>query len=639
MSTETPFRTKALAVRLRVVMVYGFMAVLLFGAMGRVFALSVSQNDKYAQRALENSTTRIPIPPERGRIISRDGQILAQTIFSGTSVFINVRQVRAEDRPRVAKRLATYLALNEQRLAEKLERHQHNAGLPISFFVSNEQAFLIGQAMDAGELPGVHFRERVERKYPKGNLAAQTIGFVNQANQGSGGIELAYDRYLSGKDGYQKLRKDARGRLIPNGEEEIDAPEDGADVYLTIDTTIQHFAQDALAKLVEDWDPDSCCAVVIESSTGRVLAMANYPTFDPNEFRKADQSAMKNQALTDAFEPGSIFKPLLFAGAMEDGVVDWDTPIPYRGTVYTRGRCTTDGSHPVLRKDQVGAHGGDGSGYVLAWMGIVKSSNTMANHVAQSIYAGHAYPSMNYQLEEVLPFEGTGRLDARLRGFGFGEYTGIDIGGPRGGESRGILPGADQWTNIPNAMRNVIPSIGMGYQVQVTAMQMLACFNAIAIDGVRMKPYVVEKVATRAGTVLYEQNPEVAGDSGFSAETAAKMREILEHVVSSDGTARQAQLKDYRLAGKTGTASIAGKGGYLVNQNVCSFVGFAPVEAPKLSIIVTARRPKKHKKNQYGNALNYYGGSVAAPYMAEIMDKSLRHLGVEPSAKVEDEGK
>lgn len=628
-------------VRVRAAIAFGLLGILMFGALGRVYAVSVGEHDRYAAKSEANSTKTISIPHERGTIYSKDGQILAQSVLSGTSIFINARQVAADERPEVARLLAKALDLNPATLLAKLERHNRNAGLPIELNPTPEESLAVSQLMEQGLVPGVHFRSRPQRIYPKQFSAAQVIGFcsldgeTDGSMRGAEGIEAAYDQYLRGTDGLQIRRVDARGRLIPTGDEVDIEAVPGADVHVTVDATIQEFAEAAIRELCEKWDPVFACAVVMESKTGRVLAMVNAPGFDPNTYSDSKPEHRTNHALSAAWEPGSIFKPLIYAGAIEDGLIEKDTPIPYRDTIFVGRRKVWDGDHPVMQKDQCGPEGGVGKGYVTPTVALAKSSNPLAVYVAQSVFAGRLFPELRFPVDHVLPYEGAGRLDARLRGFGFGEYTGIDIGGRRGGESRGTLPSAKQWTRVVAGVINEVPSLAQGYAVQVTALQMLACFNAIAIDGARMRPYVVEKVVSRTGDVLFEQGPLVSGNSGFSPDTARDMREILERVVSKDGTAGSAFLKDYRMAGKTGTATISDGGSYgeESRRNTCSFVGFAPVEDPTLSIIVMVREPRTVHKDKNGRRINFFGGAVAAPYMASIMQQSLAYLGVPKSVR------
>ncbi len=620
-------------IRVRAAILFGVLGMLMLGALGRVAAISVGQHERYSTIAEANATRTTHLPAERGRIISKDGQILAQAVFSGSSVYINARQVPEMDRPSVAGLLAGALNLDQAELLQKLDRHSRNAGLPIKLLPTDKELLDVSRLMAQSLLPGVHFRSRHSRVYPKGGSGAQVIGFCSYDDNGrligAEGIEAAYQQHLSGTDGERVRRVDARGRTVQGPKDYDVAPVHGADLHVTLDATIQEFAEQAIAELIEKWDPDFACSVVIESRTGRVLAMVNAPGYDPNHFNTSKPEARTNHALSAGWEPGSIFKPLLLAAAIEDGLMGPDTPIPYKHTVAVGRRIITDGSHPVMAKEQVGADGGPGSGYVTATMGMTKSSNPISLFIAQSIFAGRVYPEQRYLVDHVLPYEGAGRLDARLRAFGFGEYSGIDIGGRRGGESRGSLPPADRWKRIPNAVINEIPSIAQGYAVQVTALQMLACFNAIANDGIRMRPFVVERVIAQDGTVLVENQPQVAGHSGFSPATARSMREILTTVTSSEGTARGASLEDWTLAGKTGTASISAGGSYGESDaNTCSFVGFAPAHDPVLSIIVMARHPKKVNRDARGNKIKFYGGSVAAPALASIMGRSLAYLDV-----------
>ncbi|MCA8940172.1 MAG: hypothetical protein KDB07_10200, partial [Planctomycetes bacterium] len=293
-------------VRWRISLVYIGVAVLFFGALGRVFAISVIDYDEHADRSRRNSITTVPILAERGRIFAADGQVLAQSIFSGTSVFINARAVPSSERWKVASTLGEVLNLEPSAIYDKLVKHSNNAGLPIGHFLDDTSGATLRELMDSGKLPGVHFRDRVERRYPKGSSAGQVLGFVNLSGQGGGGIEMVYNKKLAGEDGFHEVRIDARKRGISASDDKYQAPRDGADVHTTIDPTIQEFVEDALARCVEEWLPEAAMCVVMESKTGRILAMANAPSVDPARYHDADAESMKNRALTDAFEPGSI---------------------------------------------------------------------------------------------------------------------------------------------------------------------------------------------------------------------------------------------------------------------------------------------------------------------------------------------
>ncbi len=625
-----------LSLRKRMLLVYTIFAMLLFGALGRIFAISVLKHDYYEEKSRSNASQKIILPAIRGRIFSADAKPLALTSLSGSSLYANVRAIPARDRPIVAELIANLLDIDAQKLSQKLEKYHDCAGLPIKFFLNDAQATQVQSLIEAKLLPGIHFRDRTERLYPRGINASHIVGFVNLDGRGVGGIEGAYNTFLQGEAGYQKTQIDALNRGIAQLDDEFKAPQDGADLYLTIDSTIQEFTDQALAELVEDWQPESASALVMESRTGRILAVANFPAYNPSSYFEAEQEALKNRSLTDAWEPGSIFKPLIFASALEQGILEADTPIPYKARIRIRGRVIED-DHPVEKSYHVDRFGNPDpeGGHIPAWVGIMKSSNVTACYVAQSLYAGHAYDSLEFLPDQVLPFEDSGRLAEELARFGYGKYSGIDIGGKRFGESRGSLPRQSEWERIPNAIRNVIPSIAMGYQVQVTAIQMLACFNALATGGIRMRPFALDQIRSADGEVLLQNKSEVMSTSGFSSETAQEMRKILEKVVSSEGTARRAQLKGYKVAGKTGTAMVAENGNY-GSGKTCSFVGFAPAQDPVLSIIVTARKPSKHIKNKWGYKLPFYGGTVAAPYFSRIMEKSLEYLGV---PKDQDENK
>lgn len=624
-------------VRRRITLAYGLLACLLFGLMGRVFFITVLKHDHYSAISERRAQRELVKPHERGRIVASDGQVLARTSFSGQAVFVNARQIPDNERREIAVRLATALELDAEELFTKLEKNQRNAGLPLKHFVSEEQARRVKVLMDQGLAPGVHTRARIERIYPKGQLASHVVGFTNLDGVGSGGVEMFYDKYLRGQDGHEVERVDARREGIHDLSYEKTPPVDGSDVYLTIDTTIQTFTETALADLQETWNPEYATAIVMESRTGRILAMANTPCFDPNAYFSASADDRNNHALTSGFEPGSIFKPLILAAAIEAGILTPQSTVPYRHSLRVPGRKNpiSDGDHPIRAKDHVNADGieNESGNHVTAETGIIKSSNTTAFWVAASLYAGKRLPTISLTPDDVIPFEGNGRLDAQLRAFGFGERTGIDIGGGRA-ESTGRLPSSQEWQAVGKgnklryAIGQLLPSLSTGYQVLVSPLQMLNAFNAIAIDGVRMRPYVVERVVSPTGEVLFEQKPEVAGSSGFSPTTARAMREMLKGVVSRDGTARKAVMKDYVMAGKTGTANLLENGVYSNDKHQASFIGFAPADDPKLTILITVRNPRNDVLNDKGKPVKKYGGEVAAPYVRDIMEQSLYHLGV-----------
>jgi len=584
--------------------VLGLMVILFFWLGGRLFSLQVWQHDEYIQQRNANSTRTVVLPGTRGSVYTEDGVCLAQTTFSGASLVVNPRAVPGSRRAELANRVSDILGQDAE-FARKLERELYERRNKYYYCIARETSPEVIEEVEAllrlGELPGVELRSIETREYPLGDFASHLVGFVGRDVVGQEGVERALEEHLAAKPGKRVITVDALGRPIEHTSDRIEEPTDGAGVVLTLNSGIQAIVEDELHALVDQWEPVTVSIIVMETNTGAILGLSNYPSFDPNS-PGSDAAARKNIAITDPFEPGSVFKPLIVCSAYQRGLLTPDSLIEYTPDLKVPGRSkmVTDRGHEI--PDEHLLPGEDGKNYVTVNRALVSSSNTVMTRIGLML--------------------GTERLYESVRGFGFGQRTGFDLGGPRFGESAGVVRPLDKWT-VPHSL----PSLSIGYEVQVTPMQMLNCFNAIANGGKVYKPWVVGKVVDSKGRAIYEGKPEVLLDSGLSEKvTREMMNETLKGVVE-DGTATSANIKQYMIAGKTGTAHKVKEGQYS-GDKICSFVGYAPADNPAISVIVVVNEANAHVVNQWGWRIRHYGGTVAAPTMSRIVLRSLKHLGV-----------
>lgn len=596
--------------RRRALVVLGLIAAVFTGLIGRLYSLQVMHHEQYIAVRDRNSTRTITLPGERGAIITSDGIALARTTFSGASLVVNPRAVPAYQRTELARRLAGYLGRDGD-FAARLELELIKRADKYFYCIMRETprtaADELRAAMARGELPGVEIRAIETRDYPLGNFASHIVGFAGRDGNGQEGVERALDDYLRAVPGKRVVAVDALARPLPGVGDELHPPVNGATVEITINAAIQAIVEEEVANLVATWDPVSVSAIVLETHSGAVLGMANFPTFNPNEPGAAGASR-RNIAITDAFEPGSMFKPLIVCGAYQEGLLTPDSVIEYTPTLSVPGRkkAVSDGTHPIPRDNLELMPNGRWGGRVD--VGLVKSSNTQMTRIGLML--------------------GCERLQRFLESVGYGQRTGFDLGGPAFGESRGFLRPLKDWTT-----GNSIPSVTMGYEVQVTALQMVNCFNAIATGGVIYKPFVVRRITAPDGKVLLDRQPEILRETGLSQKvTREMMNETLKRVVSAEGTARGATLEEYVIAGKTGTSHKV-KNGQYSEDKICSFVGYAPADAPQVTVIVVVNEARAKVLNKWGYPIRHYGGTVAAPAMSRITLRTLKHLGVAESPK------
>ena len=433
-----------------------------------------------------------------------------------------------------------------------------------------------GQGADCG-IEGIGITKESRRYYPNRHLAANLIGFTGLDSTGLEGIELYYDSILKGIAKNVTGERDAMGRVMLYEDMEKKAPGRGMEVELTVDKTIQYIAENALKKAVESYKAKGATALVMNPHTGEVLAMANYPNFDPNDISGAGPRLWRNKTITDAFEPGSILKLFLVSAALEENIVQPKNRI-----------WCENGKYRVA--DRV-FHDTKEHGWLTVEEVIKYSSNIGAAKIGEKL--------------------GIERLIKYLRAFGFGEKTGIDLPG----EGRGSFGDYRRGSGV------ALCTISFGHGVSATNIQLVSALSAIANGGFLMKPYTVRSIKDPNGNTISENNPVIIRRV-ISKEAAAKMTDMLITVTHGGGTGGNAAIDGFQVAGKTGTAQKPDlkKGGYLEDGYISSFMGFVPARNPKLAILVTVDEPMGE----------HYGGAVAAPVFREIASEGLSYMGAFP---------
>ncbi|MFT3695141.1 MAG: penicillin-binding transpeptidase domain-containing protein [Kofleriaceae bacterium] len=546
-------------------------AVVTFGLFGvgmRAWALQVDDGDRYRALAERQHEMRLEIPAPRGEVLDTHGAPLAVSA-EVDSIWANPKDVK--DLATTAETLAKLTGADAAQLEAKLASDHKFTWLARHVDPS------VAKKVAAAKLPGIELAKEPRRWYPAKSIAGPVIGRADIDNRGLDGIELSMNEELSGKRVAVDALRDARGHtMLAEG---VAPTQPGATVKLTIDRSIQAIAEDALAEAVAVNKPKAVVAVVLEIGTSHVLAMASYPSYDPNT---GDSHGARNLPVTDAFEAGSVMKIFSVASALEAGVVNPDTEFQIGNAFYVGGRAITDHEFDAY----------------LTTTGIIKrSSNIGAAKIALLLGAEKLYDN--------------------LKLFGFGAKSQIELPGER----QGMLRNGKNWREIDLA------HIAYGYGLTVTPLQVAAALATIGDKGMYHEPRIVEEVRDGDGNVTYKG--EGASHRAVSEKTAAKMMKMLEAVFDKGdihgkgaGTAAALQVVGFKCAGKTGTAykfdtvtkSYGNKDHY-----ISSFAGIAPAENPRLAVVVMVDDP---------SGVNHYGGSVAGPVFAKIASEGLRYLGV-----------
>jgi cell division protein FtsI (penicillin-binding protein 3) len=542
---------------------------LLFFALvfARAFQLQLLRGPELRRLAEGQQLKKMTSLPKRGAVLDRSGEPLAVSVVAHS---VGAHPRRVVDKESLARELARILRLSPAEVRKSLDSQR--SFVWIKRQVTPQEAEQI-QKLDA---KGVEMSVEPNRFYPQGQIAGQVVGFVNRDSEGLEGLELQYNNYIRGESGSSLIEFDAKRRgVLLEGVEELQIPP-GADLHLTLSSAIQHLAEKELEAAVVKNRAKAGVAVVVEPFTGELLALANYPSFDPNMFSKQGKERARNRAIADSFEPGSTFKTILAAAALEEGVVGKeDVFYCEMGKYPYAGRIIHD-THPY------------------GWLPFSKilqvSSNICFTKVAEKLKKE--------------------RYFRYIEKFGFGKLTGVDMPG----EVAGILRNHENWAAIDLATH------AFGQGISATPLQMVMAYAAVANGGFLMRPYVARRISGPQGEVLLANQPQVVRRV-ISEKTARSLAAMLKDVTTEGGTGTMASVEGFDVAGKTGTAQKADPvhGGYS-RKRVASFVGFVPAEEPRLVLMVMVDEPEG----------SVYGGVVAAPAFGNIARGALRHLAVAP---------
>ena len=547
----------------------------LFAAWGvivvaRLIQVQIVRHDHYVQKAQRQQERTLPLAPVRGSIIDARKRVLAESV-AAVSIYADPQAIT--DGRATARALAAIPDLGVT--AKQIEQKLASDGAFV--WVARQLPAETGEAAKKLKLPGIYFLDEHRRTYPRGTLAANVVGYVGLDGEGLAGIEHAFDARIRGRAGRVTLLRDAKRGMYLVGGEGTNRPIDGDSIALTIDSVVQFIAERALQRTVDKYRAAGGSALVMNPANGAILAMASYPTFDPNRFREFGPDQWRNRNVQDMYEPGSTFKVVTASAALEEGLVTPSQILDCGNGEIQIGNVT------------IHEHAGARYGLITFTDVIAHSSNVGSIRVGLALGQQRFY---NY-----------------IRQFGFGERTGIELPG----ESPGKLRRTQAWSQLSNA------SISIGQEIGVTPLQVATAIAAVANGGLRVAPHIIDHVADSQGnTISRPQRP--APVRVISEKTAAVLNEILKVVVAS-GTGAKAALPEHIVAGKTGTAQKAVRGGYSPDRVVASFGGYVPADRPQLVILVVVDDPRGGQ----------YGGEVAAPAFKEIAEASLRYMGVAPS--------
>lgn len=571
---------------------YGGLFFLLLSRMIFIQVTGEADGQALAAKAAAKYEREQVINSNRGKILDKHGEVIAEDTLSYRLVAVLSPEATANaknpkhvsDVEKTASVLAEYIPVSKEKLVERLSKEGvyqvefGAAGRDISHEVMTK--------ISEQKLPGLVFVRDLKRFYPGGTFASHLIGFAVKEEQEDGsfqtvgkmGLESIYNKQLTGKNGKVQYESDLWGYLLPNTEEMVTPAQDGYNIHLTLDKTVQNFLEDAMSRVEEQYKPEKIVAMVADPKTGKILAMSQRPSFDP-ETREGLTTNWLNETIENTIEPGSTMKTFTVAAAMEEN--KWDPNAWYKSGQYT------------LIDRTIRDHNRTGWGSITFEEGFQRSSNV----------------AMAYLLERL----GDTAFLEYLDKFGFGKKTGIDLPNEASGKIISRWP-----------IDRLVSTFGQGSTV--TPMQLIQAETAIANDGIMMKPYVIEKIVNpTTNAVMHDSKPEKAGKP-ISAETAKRMRELLASTVTAEeGTAQRFKLTDYTVAGKTGTAEIPNEEGnyqYGYENYLYSFLGMAPVEDPQLVVYVAVSKPKL-KGTEVGSI-------PVSEIFKSVTENSLKYMNIKP---------
>jgi cell division protein FtsI (penicillin-binding protein 3) len=560
---------------IRIAVACGIVAVIFTIFSARLVDLHITKHKEYSRLAANKHSMRQIIHANRGMILDRNGEILAsnlpvRTVVADASLIKNSTALAALT--------FQFLGLKEEDVLKKISSDKKyivlKRNVPEDIYVA------LDAAMRKSNLRGLSYEQDAIRIYPNGETLGHVLGFLDQDGKGVQGIELTMNSLLAGKNGYRFIERDRTGKEIMLYRGTEVEPVHGNNVRLSIDMNLQSILEDEIDKTFKEYKPETVTGIMLDPKTGEVLAMANRPCFNPNEPGKAEPEQMKNRAIIDMVEPGSTFKIVVAAGALNEGTVNEKTSI-----FCENGRFLYGGK---ILKDHHGY--GDMNVHEI----LVKSSNIGSAKMAL-LMGGDKY----YEY---------------VRKFGFGDRLGIELPG----EIPGLVHPPTRWDKL------TITRMPMGHSVAVTPLQITMGMSVIANGGHLMAPQIIKSVEDRDGTKIIEKNPKVVREV-VPEKTARFIADALVGVTQPGGTATYARVNGFEVAGKTGTAQkVSAKGGYAAGKYVVSFVGFMPAEDPRFVCLIMVDDAK------IASSLNY-GGLVAAPVFSRVAEKAARHFDLTPT--------
>lgn len=557
----------------RIRLVVLFVTLLLIAVILKVFYIQVFQYQKLNSLANDLWQRNLPITPDRGLILDRNGKVLASNITT-TSLYLVPNQIKNKEE--VAKTLSEILEVPYDEMYKHVSKRTsiervHPEGRQLSFEIADK--------INSYNYDGIYLLKEAKRYYPYNDLLSHVLGYVGIDNQGLSGLELKYNEELTGTSGSIKYYSDAKGNRLNKAEEYKEAIS-GNNVYLTIDLDLQQSVERELDNAVAKYNPEHALAIAINPKTGEILAMASRPSYNPNEYQTYTQEVLsRNLPIWMTYEPGSTMKITTLSAAINEGVVNLFTD-----TFFDSGSINVDGA--TIHCWKSGGHG----------------AQTFLNVVENSCNPG--FVNLGFRL-------GKEKLFKYIKDFGFGEKTGIDLTG----EAKGILFDLDRVGNVELA------TTAFGQGISVTPIQQVRSVSAAINGGTLYQPYIVKRVenATTKETIS-EVNPTVIRQV-ITEESSKLVRFALENVVAH-GSGRNAYIENYRIGGKTGTAQKVNNGRYMVGNYILSFIGFLPADDPEIVLYVAVDNPK---------GVTQYGGVVAAPIAKAIFSSYIEMNNVPKS--------
>ncbi len=572
-------------------------AVLLGAGAGRLAYIQYAQGETLHRRADRQHTASLTIAAQRGDILDAQARLLAgsemrPSIYADPSLFQDPR-----DRKFAAYSVASVLGLAPEQVDALLRERSDSRFVWLKRQISADELAKFHEVRNSRRLYALDVQHEPVRIYPHGRLASHVLGFVGAPEEGLShglaGAELSQDEYLVGKSGRRTRTVDARRRGLRSHVEEYSPPRDGATVVLTIDSYLQQQTETHLKNAVETFKAQWGTAVLMDPQSGEVLAMASYPDFDPSDPlpdgvpRSQADNNMRNRAIADAYEPGSIFKPYIASCALDEKVTRLDE-------IFNVNGPARDFGHRII-------HDTHAYGALPLHEVISRSSN-----IGMALLGTRC---------------GNERLYRFLRLYGFGDQTGIELPG----EHTGLVQDFARWTSFS------CESVPIGQEVAITALQIATGFSVFANGGILYRPRIVRGVIGPDGEPILDNSRPIPIRRVLSRETVERFREeaLVEVVMSKIGTGKRAQIPNYRVFGKTGTAQIAhgGGGGYMAGKYMGSFVGGAPADKPRAVVVVSLCAPSGGQ---------YYGGTVSAPAVGEILADTMAYMQVPPEVTSTD---